>query len=107
MVLRLPDYPGNQFFNTLGNLALHPLAGLLVVDYEDGGLLHIAARAELLWGDAARAPWPGAQRVLRLTVLRALWRAQVLPWRWTAAQLAPQFNAMRQAEGVQGRRPPS
>ena len=35
--LWLPDYPGNLFFNTLGNLAQHPLAGLLWVDYEDGG----------------------------------------------------------------------
>jgi hypothetical protein len=71
VVLSLPDYPGNQFFNTLGNLALHPLAGLLVVDYEEGGLLHIAAQAEVLWDRAARAAWPGAQRVLRLTVAAA------------------------------------
>lgn len=95
VVLSLPDYPGNQFFNTLGNLALHPLAGLLVVDYEGGGLLHIAARAELLWDDAARAPWPGAQRVLQLTVLNALWRPGVLPWRWTPPVAAPQFSALR------------
>lgn len=98
VVLSLPDYPGNQFFNTLGNLALHPLAGLLVVDYDEGGLLHIAAQAEvLLWDDAARAPWPGAQRVLRLTVKRAVWRPQVLPWRWTPPVPAPQFRVMRQA----------
>lgn len=95
VVLRLPDYPGNQFFNTLGNLAQHPQAGLLVVDYEGGGLLHIAARAELLWDDASRAPWPGAQRVLQLTVLRGLWRPGVLPWRWTPPVAAPQFNALR------------
>lgn len=105
--LWLPDYPGNLFFNTLGNLAQRPLAGLLWVDYDDGGLLHVAARAELLWGEAERAPWPGAQRVLRLLVLGGVWRAQALPWRWTAAQPAPQFNAMRQASGVQGRRPPT
>ena len=95
--LWLPDYPGNLFFNTLGNLVQHPLAGLLWVDYDDGGLLHVAARAELLWGEAERAPWPGAQRVLRLQVLGGVWRAQALPWRWTAAQPAPQFNAMRKA----------
>lgn len=105
VVLRLPDYPGNQFFNTLGNLALHPQAGLLVVDYEGGGLLHIAARAELLWDDAARAPWPGAQRVLQLTVQNALWRPGVLPWRWTVAQPAPQFGAMRQSMQGGGRNP--
>ena len=97
LVLSLPDYPGNLFFNTLGNLAQHPLAGLLWVDYDDGSLLHVAARAELLWGEAERAPWPGAQRVLQLQVLGGVWRAQALPWRWTAPQPAPQFSAMRQA----------
>ncbi|PJI95537.1 hypothetical protein CLU85_0244 [Acidovorax sp. 69] len=95
VVLSLPDYPGNQFFNTLGNLTQHPMAGLLVVDYEEGGLLHIAARAEVLWGATACAPWPGAQRVLQLTVQRAVWRPQVLPWRWTPPVAAPQFRAMR------------
>jgi predicted pyridoxine 5'-phosphate oxidase superfamily flavin-nucleotide-binding protein len=105
--LWLPDYPGNLFFNTLGNLAQHPLAGLLWVDYEDGGLLHVAARAELLWSESDRAPWPGAQRVLRLQVLGGLWRAQALPWRWTAAQPAPQFSAMRQTAVTQPAHPPA
>ena len=105
--LWLPDYPGNLFFNTLGNLAQHPLAGLLWVDYEDGGLLHVAARAELLWSEADRAPWPGAQRVLRLLVLGGVWRAQALPWRWTQAQPAPQFSAMRQTAVTQPAHPPA
>lgn len=95
LVLSLPDYPGNLFFNTLGNLALHPQAGLLWVDYEESGLLHVAARAELLWDEASRACWPGAQRVLRLHVQGGLWRANALPWRWTTAEPAPQFSAMR------------
>lgn len=95
VVLRLPDYPGNLFFNTLGNLQRHPLAGLLVVDYEGGGLLHIAAQATVLWDEAARAPWPGAQRMLQLSVRQALWRPGVQPWRWTPPAAAPQFKALR------------
>ncbi|QPF75916.1 flavin-nucleotide-binding protein [Roseateles sp. DAIF2] len=98
--LLLPDYPGNQFFNTLGNLQLHPRAGLLFVDYQQGGLLHLSASTELLWpGDpgADFGPWPGALRLLRLRVSGGLWRAGVLPWRWSAAQPAPQFEAMRRA----------
>jgi uncharacterized protein len=31
--LWIPDYPGNSMFNTLGNLRLHPRAGLLFVDF--------------------------------------------------------------------------
>ncbi|WP_349741569.1 pyridoxamine 5'-phosphate oxidase family protein [Roseateles cavernae] len=100
LLLSLPDYPGNQFFNTLGNLSLYPQAGLLFVDYAGGGLLQLQAEAELLWDDeVARAPWPGAQRVLRLRVQRAVWRAAVLPWRWSAPEPAAQFGALRAPPG--------
>lgn len=99
-VLTLPDYPGNQFFNTLGNLSAHPLAGLLFVDYASGDLLHVAARAEILWPQDAPFAfhrWPGAQRLLRLRVSAGLWRPAALPWRWSEAQPAPQFQALRAA----------
>ncbi|MGF6211141.1 pyridoxamine 5'-phosphate oxidase family protein [Comamonas sp. 4034] len=100
ITLSMPDYPGNQFFNTLGNLAQHPLAGLLFVDYDSGGLLHVAAETELLWDAAACAPWPGALRVLRFKVLEGLWRPHALPLRWTAPVAAPQFRVMRERAAV-------
>ena len=31
--LMLPDYPGNRFFNTFGNLVLSPFAGIMILDY--------------------------------------------------------------------------
>lgn len=90
--LTLPDYLGNHFFNTLGNLQLWPGAGLLVVDYADGSLLHLAARATIDFDAAARAPFPGAQRLLHLDVQQAWWRPQALPLRWSAPQAPPQFG---------------
>jgi len=78
--LELEDYPGNLFFNTLGNLAVHPQAGLLLVDYRDGGLLHLRVRAQLEGHD------------LRLAVLGGRWRPAVLPWCWSEAEPAPQFR---------------
>ncbi len=30
----IPDYRGNNFFNTLGNLAVNPRSGLLCIDFE-------------------------------------------------------------------------
>jgi predicted pyridoxine 5'-phosphate oxidase superfamily flavin-nucleotide-binding protein len=47
--LEFPDYPGNNMFNTLGNLAGHPRAGLLFVDFERGDLLQMTGRAEIRW----------------------------------------------------------
>lgn len=47
--LEFPDYPGNNMFNTLGNLVGHPRAGLLFVDFERGDLVQLTGRAQVLW----------------------------------------------------------
>jgi predicted pyridoxine 5'-phosphate oxidase superfamily flavin-nucleotide-binding protein len=52
--LEFPDYPGNNMFNTLGNLAGHPWAGLLFVDFVTGDIMQVTGRARLL-GDAELA----------------------------------------------------
>src|SRR6185369_9496968 len=36
--LRVPDYPGNSLFQTLGNLAVAPAAGLAILDFDRGRL---------------------------------------------------------------------
>lgn len=61
--LLLPDYAGNTFFNTLGNLQLEPRCGLLFVDFARGERLHVAARGEVVWLQD--------QRFVRLQVLSA------------------------------------
>jgi uncharacterized protein len=50
--LEFPDYPGNNMFNTLGNLVGHPRAGLLFVDFERGDLLQLTGRAKIQWEPA-------------------------------------------------------
>jgi uncharacterized protein len=47
--LEFPDYPGNNMFNTLGNLAGYPRAGLLFVDFARGDLLQLTGRTEVRW----------------------------------------------------------
>jgi uncharacterized protein len=93
-VLTLPDYPGNRFFNTLGNITAHPRAGLLFIDYDQGHLLQLTGRAELVWDEDALDDFPGAERLLRITVEAASWRAHALPLQWSAAEPAPQFAEM-------------
>lgn len=45
--LAFDDYPGNGMFNTLGNLAADPRAGLLFVDFAAGDLLQLTGRADV------------------------------------------------------------
>ena len=88
-VLTVPDFNGNRFFNTLGNLIAHPRAGLLFIDYDNGELLHVAATAEIVLDGPELAEFDGAERLLRLHVEHALRRPAALPLRWGDAELSP------------------
>ncbi|HEY0646975.1 pyridoxamine 5'-phosphate oxidase family protein [Phenylobacterium sp.] len=69
-VLTIPDYRGNRYFNTLGNLLLEPRAALLFVDFAKGEMLQLQGRAEVAWDEAAL---PHAERTWRFSVERG-WR---------------------------------
>ena len=89
--LTMPDYVGNFFFNTLGNLTAWPKAGLLVVDFDNGTLLHLVAEASIELEGPALDASPGAQRLLHLDVLEGCLRPGALPLRWSAPDMPPQF----------------
>lgn len=40
-----PDYPGNNLFNSLGNLAVNPEAALLFFHFTAGRILHLSGTA--------------------------------------------------------------
>ena len=87
--LTAPDFLGNFFFNTLGNLALEPRCGLLFVDFESGDVLQVAARGEVVWHGAEVDAFQGAQRLLRLHVTAVRRLPAALPLRWSAATPSP------------------
>lgn len=90
-VLTLPDFRGNNMFNTLGNIAANPRAGMLFVDHTHGHLLQITGAAHVVWEGEELAAFRGAQRLLRLVVEEAVWRPAALPLRWTPPQYADQL----------------
>jgi predicted pyridoxine 5'-phosphate oxidase superfamily flavin-nucleotide-binding protein len=71
-VLTVPDFAGNNMFNTLGNLALHPRAGLLFIDFARGDRLHLAVDARVLWDGDDLAAFAGAQRLVQFRVREVL-----------------------------------
>ncbi|WP_300300965.1 pyridoxamine 5'-phosphate oxidase family protein [Ferrovibrio sp.] len=91
--LTLPDFRGNKFFNTLGNIALNPRAGLLVVDYATGDLLQLTAHAEIIWDGPEVDSFAGAERLLRLNVETGHIIEGGLPLRWSEPDYAPQLIA--------------
>ncbi|CAN5672552.1 pyridoxamine 5'-phosphate oxidase family protein [soil metagenome] len=80
--LTWPDYSGNRFFNTLGNIAVEPRVGLVFPGFDDGSLLHVAGRAEVIWDAAEVARFEDAERLVRVQVDEVIKRPAALPWRW-------------------------
>ncbi len=71
-----PDYAGNMMYNTLGNIAAHPWAGIVVPDFSTGGVLQLTGRAEILWDGAGM---PGAERRVALDMNEVVEIGGVLP----------------------------
>ncbi len=90
--LSAPEFVGNFFFNTTGNLLLDPRAGLLFIDFASGDLLYVAVRARVIWDGAEVDAFAGAQRLFRFDVEQAVLVERSLPLRWGAAQWAPQLE---------------
>ena len=86
--LLIPDFRGNRYFNTLGNLLLDPRTALLFVDWGSGALLHVQGRVEILWNDTGG--FQGAERLWRVSVTSAWYRGRALPLRWSFQSCAPQ-----------------
>lgn len=77
--LTVPDFRGNRYFNTLGNLLVEPRAALLFLDFETGVVTQLQGRAEILWDlDAAHGGGDGAERSWHFTVERGWRRASGL-----------------------------
>ncbi|GJD33418.1 pyridoxamine 5'-phosphate oxidase family protein [Methylobacterium aerolatum] len=91
--LRVPDFSGNRFFNTFGNLLGEPRAALLVPDFGIGDLLVLQGEAEVDWTGRDAARFAGAERSWRFHVARGWRRPAALPFRWSPPQPAPQIAA--------------
>lgn len=90
--LSFPDYPGNNMFNTLGNLAVDPRAGLLFVDFDRGDLLQATGRARLVWGAEAVELQRGARHaVVEFEIDEVIDIPAGSPLRWTLVEPSP-FN---------------
>lgn len=90
--LTVPDFSGNHFFNTIGNLLRDERAGLLFVDFARGDLLYLAMRAEVIWDGPEIAQFPMAQRLVRFRLTEVRRVRAALPLRWSAVDYAPQFK---------------
>jgi predicted pyridoxine 5'-phosphate oxidase superfamily flavin-nucleotide-binding protein len=71
--LTIPDFAGNRYFNTLGNMIGEPRAALLFMDFETGDLLQLQGMAEIDWDGTHTSAFVGGERMWRFHIVRG-WR---------------------------------
>ena len=62
--LSFPDFSGNHYFNTLGNIEADGRAGLLVPDFASGAALYLTGRAAVDWTSGRADAFAGAERIV-------------------------------------------
>ena len=81
--LTVPDFNGNLFFSTLGNIVLNGKAGLVFIDYESGDMLQMTGDAEVVLDAPEIAAFQGAERLWTFRPRRIRRRPGALALRWS------------------------
>ncbi|MGD9805083.1 MAG: pyridoxamine 5'-phosphate oxidase family protein [Hyphomicrobiaceae bacterium] len=81
--LTIPDYSGNRFFNTLGNIVVSGRAGMLFIDFVNGDVLQLSGTAEVLLDNPDLPSFTGAERLWRVTPTRLFLRRRAVALSWT------------------------
>ena len=80
-VLTVPEFPGNTFYNTLGNFLLNPRAGLWCADFRTGEVLQMTGDVRL--GSHGDATFVQAEQYWQFAPRRIVRRRKALRQRWT------------------------
>lgn len=102
--IAIPDFPGNGYFNTLGNLLGDSRAALLFIDFERGDLLQLQGRVTIDWAGAKaghdKTNPSTAGRFWRFQTQRAWHRRSALPLQWQFIDQSPYSLEMTRAGGL-------
>ena len=79
--LVLPDWSGNRFMSTLGNIEATPVASVTIVDWETGDVLYLTGDAVNLVGDDAEKVMPMQKALTELKVTGYRFVKDALPVR--------------------------
>lgn len=89
VVLVYPEYSGNRFYQSLGNLYLNPKIGIVIPDFETSDVLYLTGTAKLLLGQAALSVMPHCKLALQIRVQEARFIADGLPFRGHLGDMSP------------------
>jgi len=80
--LTIPDFAGNLFFATLGNILRNRQAGMLFIDFETGELLQMTGTADVILDSPEIGAFQGAERLWTFRPRKVVRRKNALTLRW-------------------------
>ena len=90
--LTFPDFSGNNHFNTIGNMMMNPLAGVLFIDFDSGDLLYLTCSVQIIWDSEERQRFDGAERLIQLTLEEGILVNNAMPIRWSFVDYSPSLE---------------
>lgn len=86
------DYPGNNFFQTFGNIHNYPTVGLMFLDFESGELLLMSGQAHLVKTDKASHNDKFLARRFHFTLDAGVRLKHAVEGNWSFEEMSPFLN---------------
>ena len=86
--LLIPDYMGNNMFNTLGNISVNPNVGLLFVDFDSGDIHQLSGKAKVHFDDKP-SDFEGAERYWEFVLEQGQTITEALPFEFDFESYSP------------------
>lgn len=87
-----PDFAGNDYFNTIGNISLNPKSGFLFVDFDSGDVAYMTGAAEIVWEGAELKAFVGAERLIRFRIDEVIRVEASVPLRFRFGAYSPMLS---------------
>lgn len=83
------DYPGNNFFQTFGNIHNYPIVGLMFLDFNSGDLLLLSGKAELKKIDKASPKDRFLPRRVHFALDKGIRLKNAVRGNWSLKEISP------------------
>ncbi|WP_354622908.1 pyridoxamine 5'-phosphate oxidase family protein [Psychromonas sp. MME2] len=87
--LYFPDFSGNRFFNTLGNIESDGRVGLFIPNYSTGETVFLTGEATIIWDESAAIEFEGAERIVSVKIRNSIYLDNFLPIQGVLKELSP------------------
>jgi ferredoxin-NADP reductase/predicted pyridoxine 5'-phosphate oxidase superfamily flavin-nucleotide-binding protein len=91
--LYFPDFSGNRFFNTLGNIKSDGRVGIYVPDFSTGNAVFLCGDAEIIWDEEIEHKFAGAERVISVNIRKSIYLENYLEKVGELVEMSPSLDS--------------